>query len=119
MRIGILPYQGTCNVGNMTHKIALKLADNNKINTVCSLGLPLGIQSIINTAKMNERFIALNGCPIKCSSLALKKVGVVEFRELTLTDDFCIQKNKNFNDETKMNQVEIAVSNVIKKWQYE
>jgi uncharacterized metal-binding protein len=103
----------------MTHKIALKLADNVKINTVCSLGLPLGIQSIINTAKMNERFIALNGCSTKCSSLALKKVGIADFSELTLTDDFAIQKNKNFNDETKFDQVEAATRNIISEWQSE
>jgi len=119
LKIGILPCQGTCNVGNMTHKIALKLADNVKINTVCSLGLPLGIQSIINAAKMNERFIALNGCSTKCSSLALKKVGIADFSELTLTDDFAIQKNKNFNDETKFDQVEAATRNIISEWQSE
>lgn len=119
MKIGILPCQGTCNVGNMTHKIALDLVDNVEINTVCSLGLPLGIPSIINMAKMNQKFIALNGCPTKCSSLALQKVGIARFRELTLTDDFGIQKNKNFKDETKMDQVEAATRKMISEMQSE
>jgi uncharacterized metal-binding protein len=103
----------------MTHKIALNLADNKEINTVCSLGLPLGIPSIINMAKMNEKFIALNGCPIKCSSLALQKVGITGFRELTLTDDFGIQENKNFKDEIKMTQVEAATRKMIGEIQSE
>ncbi|GAU79916.1 putative zinc-binding protein [Fusibacter sp. 3D3] len=48
MKIGILPCQGACNVGVMTNKVALNLVDNETVNMVCPLGLPLGIQNIID-----------------------------------------------------------------------
>jgi uncharacterized metal-binding protein len=66
MKIGILSCQETCNVGVMTNKIAYAFVNNDTINSVRSLGLPLGIQSMIAVAKANEKFIALNGCEIRC-----------------------------------------------------
>ncbi|QGP93300.1 DGC domain protein [Neomoorella glycerini] len=115
-KLGILPCQGACNVGNMTHKVALKFVDNEKISMVCSLGLPLAIPSIIDMAKANDHFIALNGCPMKCSSKALDKVGITDYEEIVLTGDFGIAKNKNFADETGMDEVEAKVKNSIEKY---
>lgn len=113
MKIGILPCQGACNVGVMTNKVALKLVDNNTINMVCPLGLPLGIKKIIDMGAVNDKHIALNGCPIKCSSKALESVGFEKYDEITITQEFDIEKNKNFNDETNMEQIEEKVKEVI------
>lgn len=113
MKIGILPCQGACNVGVMTNKVALNLVDNETVNMVCPLGLPLGIKNIIDMANVNEKHIALNGCPIKCASKALESAGITEYKEITLTSDFDIPKNKNFKDETKINDVEAKVKDVI------
>lgn len=114
MKLGILPCQGACNVGVMTNKVALKFVDNDKINMVCPLGLPLRLESIINMAKVNEKYIALNGCPMKCASKALDVIGTEGYEEITLTADFGIQKNKNFKDETNMDKVESRVEEIIK-----
>jgi hypothetical protein len=46
-------------------------------------------------------------------------VGIADFSELTLTDDFAIQKNKNYSDETKLDQVEAATGKIISEWQSE
>ncbi|MCM8900651.1 putative zinc-binding protein [Caldicoprobacter algeriensis] len=116
MRLGILPCQGACNVGNMTSKVALKYVDNERINMVCALGLPLGIENIIKMAKINDKFIALNGCPIKCASKTLDKIGITEYEEIVLTSDFGIEKNKNFKDESNMDKVEQKVEEIIKSF---
>ena len=117
MKIGILPCQGACNVGVMTNKVALKFVDNESINMVCPLGLPLGIKSIIDMATVNDKHIALNGCPVKCASKALESAGIKKYEEITLTQDFEIQKNKKFNDETNMEQVVDKVSKTINEMQ--
>jgi len=116
MRLGILPCQGACNVGNMTSKVALKYVDNERINMVCALGLPLGIENIIKMAKINDKFIALNGCPIKCASKTLDKIGITGYEEIVLTSDFGIEKNKNFKDESNMDKVEQKVEEIIKSF---
>lgn len=115
MKIGILPCQGACNVGIMTNKVALKFVDNETINMVCPLGLPLGIKNIIDMAAVNDKHIALNGCPVKCASKALEVAGFKEYEEITITQEFDIQKNKNFKDETKMDQVESKVKEYLDK----
>ena len=117
MKIGLLPCQGACNVGVMTNKVALRLVNNDTINMVCPLGLPLGIKSIIDMANVNNKHIALNGCPIKCASKALESAGINEYSEITLTTDFSIAKNKNFSDETNLEAVEERVKNVIEQYQ--
>lgn len=116
MKIGILPCQGACNVGVMTNKVALKFVDNESVNMVCPLGLPLGIQSIIDMANTNDKHLAINGCPIQCASKALASAGIKEFKEVTLTSDFAIQKNKNYKDETNMHLVEAKVSEIIEQF---
>ncbi len=58
MKIGILPFQGACNVGMMTNKVALRFVDNETVNMVCPLGLPLGIEHIIKMATANDKHIA-------------------------------------------------------------
>lgn len=113
MKIGILPCQGACNVGVMTNKVALKLVDNETVNMVCPLGLPLGIKNIVDMAGVNDKHIALNGCPIKCASKALETAGLTEHEEITLTTDFGIPKNKNYKDETNMDQVESKVKDIL------
>jgi uncharacterized metal-binding protein len=105
MKIGVLPCQGSSNTGVMTSKAAMHFVNNVDINMVCPLGLPLGIESIIGNARKNDCHIAVNGCPIKCASKALVSVGITDFDELTLTTDFFIQKNKDFNDETGLPDV--------------
>ena len=113
MKIGILPCQGACNVGVMTNKVTLNFVDIETVNMVCPLGLPLGIKGIIDTAKVNEKHLAINGCPVECASKALESAGITEYKKITLTTDFDIPKNKNFKDETNMNKVEAKVKDII------
>ncbi|MGQ9747805.1 MAG: putative zinc-binding protein [Candidatus Caldatribacteriaceae bacterium] len=109
----MLPCQVACNVGVITNKVAIKLIDNETVNMICPLGLPLGIENIIDMANVNEKHLALNGCPVKCASKALESAGITEYKEITLTSDFDIPKNKNLKDETNINKVEAKVKDVI------
>lgn len=113
MKIGVLPCQGACNVGMMTNKVALQFVDNENINMVCPLGLPLGIKSMIDKAAANDKHIAINGCPLKCASKAYDAAGIRDYEEVTITQEFDIQKNKNYNDETNMEQVKERVGTLI------
>lgn len=117
MKIGVLPCQGSSNTGMMTSKAAIHFVNHDDINMVCPLGLPLGIESIIGNARKNDRHIAINGCPIKCASKALASIGLTDYEEMTLTSDFGIQKNKNFNDETGLPQVIEALGKKIQSLQ--
>lgn len=113
MKIGILPCQGACNVGVMTNKVALRFVNNDSVNMVCPLGLPLGIEHIIKMGVVNDKHIALNGCPERCASKALESAGFTVASEIMLTQDFGIKKNKIFNEEPNMDQVEARVKDTL------
>jgi uncharacterized metal-binding protein len=115
--IGILPCSGACNVGMLTTKCVTQMAQKHEnINFVCALGLPLGIQGIVNNAKKSEYYIALNGCDVGCASKALKSVQIEPDREIVVTKDLRIQKNKNYSDEngldTLLSEVELLITDL-------
>lgn len=114
MSVGIIPCQVTSNTGTMTTKSAMEKIDGKKIKTVCSLGLPLGIEGIIKNAKTNETYITLNGCPVKCASKALESIGIDSFEEINITE-LEIQKSKDLNDETDIDKVKEKVDEVLSR----
>gem|GEM_PF-580026 len=113
MKIGFLPCQGTCNVGVMTSKIAMGFAEKGVGDMVCPLGIPLGLEGILKKAKTNDRFIALNGCTLKCASKTLDSADLREYQEVVLTSDFGIEKNKNYHEENGMERVAKHVSQML------
>lgn len=112
--IGLLPCSGACNVGMLTTKCVTQLAQKyDNINFVCALGLPLGIEGIVNNAKKSEFYIAVNGCKVACASKALKSVNIEPDKEVIVTEDIGIQKNKNYSDENGFDALSDKVESLI------
>lgn len=112
--IGLLPCSGACNVGMLTTKTVTKLADqHDNINFVCALGLPLGIEGIVNNAKKSEYYIALNGCKVACASKALHAINIQPDQEILVTDDIGIKKTKKYADETGLDALLEKVESLI------
>jgi uncharacterized metal-binding protein len=85
----------------MTVKATARVASEGEgIQYVCALGLPLGIESIVKRAQGADGYVALNGCEVGCAGKALRSVSIDPDQELYVTRDFCLEKNKNFNDES-------------------
>lgn len=55
---------------------------HDNINFVCTLGIPLNIEGIVNTAKKSQYYIALNGCNVKCATKALESKGLKPNKEI-------------------------------------
>lgn len=112
--IGLLPCSGACNVGMITTRAVVELAEKyDNINFVCSLGIPLNIEGIVNNARKSEYYIALNGCKVRCASKALESINISPDQEIVVTKDMNIQKNKYFNDNTGLDALENKVGEII------
>lgn len=112
--IGLLPCSGACNVGMLTTKCVIQMAQkHDNINFVCSLGIPLGIDGIVNNAKKSEYYVAINGCKVGCSSKALKSINITPDNEIIVTEDLGIQKNKNYLDENGLDSLISRVETLI------
>jgi len=54
---------------------------------------------------MADKYIALNGCDVACATKALKSIKTNPNMEYCITKDFSINKNNNYNDETKLEAI--------------
>ncbi|MFO8132664.1 MAG: putative zinc-binding protein [Thermoplasmatota archaeon] len=117
-KIGILPCSGACNVGMLSTKTVVQTLDERE-NTdfVCALGLPLGIEGIIHQGKSSDGYIALNGCPVKCASKALKSADIPVDKEIVITERYGIKKNKNLNSEEKLEDIIAEVKRMVDEMQ--
>ncbi len=119
-RIGILPCSGACNVGMMSTRTVVNIhGERDDSDFVCALGLPLGIEGIIQQGKSSDRYIAINGCPVRCASKALESADIPVDMEIVMTERYGIRKNKNLKDDEKMDDVIRDVKSLIDELQLE
>ncbi len=112
--IGLLPCSGACNVGMLTSRTTVDIANQyDNINFVCSLGIPLGIEGIVNTAKESDYYIALNGCKVACSTKALESIEIESDYEVIVTEDLNIDKNTNYSDNSRLDKLNEKVEKII------
>jgi uncharacterized metal-binding protein len=115
-RIGILPCSGACNVGMLSTKAVVEiLGERDNTDFVCALGLPLGIESIINNGKSSDGYIALNGCPVRCATKSLESADIPINEEVIITEKFNIKKNKNLKSDEKIDQILDELKRLIDK----
>lgn len=114
--IGILPCSGACNVGSLSNKAVVNtLEEKENTGFVCALGLPLGIEGIIENGKSSDGYIALNGCGVRCASKALKSADIPVNEEIVISDDYEIEKNKDFRSEEKLDKIIKDVKRLVDK----
>ncbi|MFN2340025.1 MAG: putative zinc-binding protein [Halanaerobium sp.] len=104
--VGLLPCSGACNVGMMTTRAVVDVfSEKENTDFVCALGLPLGIDGIIKNGKSSDSYIAVNGCPVKCATKALQSADINVNEEIVLSEEYCIEKNKDLKQKMESNEV--------------
>ncbi|MFP4000761.1 MAG: putative zinc-binding protein [Thermoplasmata archaeon] len=118
--IGILPCSGACNVGLLSNKAVVNtMEEKENTDSVCALGLPLGIEGIIENGKSSDGYIALNGCKVRCATKALKSADIPVNEEIVITERFDIEKNKDLRSEEKLDQIIEDVEDLVDELQEE
>ncbi|MDI3547288.1 MAG: hypothetical protein PWR10_940 [Halanaerobiales bacterium] len=80
------------------------------------IGLLPCFAGIIANGKNSDHYIAVNGCPVKCATKALQSAEINVDEELVITEDFALQKNKNFHDETKLTEIEQRLKDLVEQY---
>ena len=91
MKIAIFPCQGRCNVSMMTKTVAEYFADDQIIQVLHHLN-----PSHVSNSDINEKYIALNGCPAKCASKEFESVKMKLNEEIIITKDFDPKNNDEY-----------------------
>jgi uncharacterized metal-binding protein len=72
----ILACSGGSDVGEITDRVARRLARDGKGKMYCSNGIGARIEGMLATAKSAGEIIAIDGCPVACVQKALEHVGL-------------------------------------------
>ncbi|WP_298200156.1 putative zinc-binding protein [Desulfosporosinus sp.] len=108
MNIGIFPCQGRCNVSMMTKTVAEFFVDDEIIRVLPHLSLPLD-----NESGINEKYIALNGCPAKCASKEFESARIKPHEEIIITKDFDPKNNEKYEELLYIDEEVYLVQEVI------
>ncbi|MHB1153459.1 MAG: putative zinc-binding protein [Eubacteriales bacterium] len=108
MNIKIFPCQGRCNVSMMTKTVAEYFVLDNMIHVLHHLSKVLD-----NIDNINEKYIALNGCPAKCASKEFKNVNIKPYEEIIITKDFDPKNNEKYKELLDIDEEVSLVQEVI------
>lgn len=107
MNIGIFPCQGRCNVSMMTKTVAEFFVDDQIIRVLPHLS------SIDNESGVNEKYIALNGCPAKCASKEFEIARIQPHEEIVITKDFDPKNNEKYEELLNIDEEVYMVQEVV------
>jgi uncharacterized metal-binding protein len=99
----IFPCSGSSDVGELSDRVARKIAKCGKAKMFCLAGIGAHIPGMIEFTKAAKRIIAINGCPVSCATKTLEHAGFkVESYNLK---DLGLEKGKTKVDEDSINIV--------------
>jgi uncharacterized metal-binding protein len=76
---------GAADLGEISDKIARKLQRDGARQMKCLAFIGGGIQDMIDSVK-DSNMLVIDGCPLDCARLTMKKNGINDFCHLRLTD---------------------------------
>lgn len=96
----IFSCSGGSDVGELSDKVARKMAKCGQAKMFCLAGIGAHIPGVIESTKAASKIIAIDGCPVACSKKTLEQAG---FKVMAFNlKDMGFEKNK-----TKVNEESI------------
>lgn len=71
----IFSCSGASDVGELSDKVARKMAKCGKAKMFCLAGIGAHIPGMIESTKAANKLIAIDGCPVSCSKKTLEQAG--------------------------------------------
>ncbi len=106
----IFPCSGSSDVGELSDRVARKIAKCGKAKMFCLAGIGAHIPGMVESTKAAKRIITINGCPVSCATKTLEHAGFkVESYNLK---DLGFDKGKTKVDE---DSIKIVVSKITKE----
>jgi uncharacterized metal-binding protein len=73
----IFPCSGGSDVGELSDRVARKMAESDQAKMFCLAGIGAHIPGIIESTKAAKKIIAVDGCQVLCSKKILEHAGFV------------------------------------------
>jgi len=91
----IFACSGASNVGQLANATAIELARQARGTFYCIAGIGAHISGMLETARIADEIIAIDGCPASCVKCTLEHAGLPVHRHVMVTN-LGIEKNHNF-----------------------
>jgi uncharacterized metal-binding protein len=104
--IVFLTCSGAANCGQIANQAAVKLDEEGVGKMYCLAGIGSHNQGMIESAKLADRIVVLDGCPTACAKKTTEHAGI------SVTDWICVTKvgiKKMHNFSIKAEEVELIV----------
>jgi uncharacterized metal-binding protein len=108
--VGIFPCAGASNVGQISNKVAIELANNDVGTMMCTVGVGGHVPGLVKSAEGCEQIMVIDGCPLKCAKKTLEHAGINVDKHIVLTE-LDIKKDHDLN--ISPDQVKEALKKVI------
>ena len=108
--VAIFPCVGASNVGQISNKVAIELANNGVGTMMCTVGIGGHVPGLVKSAEGCEHIIVIDGCPLKCAKKTLEHAGINVDKHIVLTE-LDIKKDHELN--VSPDQVKEALKKVI------
>jgi len=92
----ILACSGGSNVGQLSNQAAIDLTQEGFGKMFCLAGIGGQLSGFVQSAKVVEKLVVIDGCQLGCAKATLEKNGI-ECRNYTVITDLGIEKNKDLN----------------------
>lgn len=109
-KLGIIVCSGASNTGAYSDLVARKLMSMGKAKMLCLARFSVDEKFAEDIKSEIGSYIVLDGCPINCAKIIMKKAGVNDFIHINTTD-FGIVKGKTPVTEEKVNEIVEHISN--------
>ncbi len=103
-KLGIIACSGASNTGAYADLVARKLMEMGKAKMLCLARFSVDEKFAEQLKTEIGKYIVLDGCPINCAEVIMKKAGVNDFIYINTTD-FGIVKGKTPVTEDKINEI--------------
>ncbi len=94
--VALFPCAGAANVGQISNKIAIELEEQGVGNLMCTAGIGARAPGLMKSAEASDKIIAIDGCPVNCSSKTLELAGFKVDRQIVISE-LGIKKTRDRN----------------------
>jgi uncharacterized metal-binding protein len=108
--VAIFPCVGASNVGQISNKVTIELANSGVGTMMCTVGVGGHVPGLVKSAEGCEHIIVIDGCPLKCAKKTLEHAGINVDKHIVLTE-LDIKKDQNLN--VSPDQVKEAMKKVM------
>ena len=102
--LGIIGCSGAANTGAFSDLVARKLMKIGKAKMLCLARFSVDEKFAVQMKNEISEYIVLDGCPINCAEITMKKAGIDKFTHINTTD-YGIVKGKTPVTDEKVDEI--------------